>query len=117
MRTVITARLPGVTVTIGDPLRQLIYLCLGLALMIGVCLIDYSRIGRRARDCTLMLAVLLLLGGFVFGVTVNGMAGWVYFMGVSVSINLFWPLFAPLYGGILYQYRQEGMKGLGKCLA
>lgn len=117
VRTVITARLPGVTVTIGDPLRQLIYLCLGLALMIGVCLIDYSRIGRRARGCTLMLAVLLLLGGFVFGVTVNGMAGWVYFMGVAVSINLFWPLFAPLYGGILYQYRQEGMKGLGKCVA
>ena len=60
VRTVITARLPGVTVTIGDPLRQLIYLCLGLALMIGVCLIDYSRIGRRARGCTLMLAVMFI---------------------------------------------------------
>ena len=72
---------------------------------------------RALRRALPILAVLLLLGGFVFGVTVNGMAGWVYFMGVAVSINLFWPLFAPLYGGILYQYRQEGMKGLGKCVA
>ena len=31
-----------------------------------------------------------------------------YFAGRVVSINLVWPLFVPLYGGIIYRYRKGG---------
>lgn len=115
-RFLLAAKLPDVIFMTGDVTTQGIYLCLGLALMIGICLADYSRIGRRARTWTLVLALALLAGNTFTGVVVNGMSGYLYFMGYVVSISLIWPLFAPLYGGIVYHYQKKGYLGLGMCL-
>lgn len=109
-------KLPGVSFMTGDVTREGLYLCLGLALMIGICLIDYSRIGRRARTCSLVLALVLMAGNLFAGIVVNGMSGYLYFAGRVVSINLVWPLFVPLYGGIIYRYRKGGYQGLAACL-
>lgn len=119
IRVMLTKNLPVVVFMTGDVLRQIIYLALGFVVMTGVCFADYSRIGCRARIATLILAGFLLAEMYFGSVMVNGMPTYVFIpgLGQAVSIRPFLMLFAPLYGGILYRYKNGGYGAFGKaCL-
>lgn len=87
--------------------RQCLFMGLGFCLMLGVCFLDYSFIGKYAKPLYLLFAVGMLFYMTQFSYTVNGMH-----RGAILPMYLF----VPLYAGILYQYRKTGYGGLGKCV-
>lgn len=96
--------------------RQLLFLAIGLALMILVCFLDYSRIGAYAREITVVLWVICYLGTSLFGREINGSYRWIAAAFVSIHTGMVSWLFVPLYAGILYRYRGGGYRALGKSL-
>ncbi len=88
----------------------------GAVILVGVCYVDYSQIGYRAKEYTAGLFILLLLGAAIFGVQVNGAVQWMILpvMGVSVNVRLLCFLFVPLYGAVLYHYQGQGYKAIAK---
>ncbi len=101
----------------GNFYRQCIYTLIGLGAMTGVCFLDYSRIGRYSKvlGFFFLFGILILCqnGGLSF---VNGSRSWFVLIPV---INGGYPylkcllyLFVPLFGGILYQNRGTGYRGL-----
>lgn len=89
-------------------IRQCVYTAAGLAVMAGVCLLDYSVIGKYAG-----------IGGFAF----LGTIGLLCSLDILPHINGGHPylksltyLFVPLYGGILYKNRGRGYRGAGAGL-
>jgi len=94
--------------------KYFIILLFGLAVMILFCYMDYTRIGKHAKLKMFVLTGILLLGTLVFGMSVNGMKIFIYFAGITVNVKLVVPIFAPFYGAVLYSYRGQGYKALGK---
>ncbi|HBA62775.1 MAG TPA: FtsW/RodA/SpoVE family cell cycle protein [Lachnospiraceae bacterium] len=94
--------------------RQLLWMGVGFGVMIGVCFFDYSRIGMYAKQITIGLCVLLLLGKLFWGRTVNGSLGWICIGRISISLQMTALLFVPLYAAVLYAFRGEGRKVLFK---
>lgn len=97
--------------------RQCVYTLLGLAMMVGVCFFDYSRIGRHSK----ILAFFFLSGIWVICQTggtfmINGNQSWFVLFpmrngGYPYFKSLLY-LFVPLFGGILYKNRGEGYRGV-----
>lgn len=114
LRAVLQARLePLYDVPDIGSARQFLYLLLGVAVMIGVCCFDYSRIGKYARRIYLVLAAALLLWLPFRTVKVNGMGRWIYVTpGIQISAIMVLLLFIPLYAAILYSCRGQGYKGM-----
>lgn len=97
--------------------KQFFYLALSFAAMLGVCWLDYSRIGRHAKALTLGLTLLLLISGRFLGMPVNYSQHWIrlpFGFGLNVSVAVF--LFVPLYGAVLYSYRKQGYLALLKAV-
>lgn len=94
---------------------ELPMLLLGLALMIGICYVDYTRIAKRARELMVGYLILILLGISFLGGSVNGARRWIVVGGLFTMniVNLLW-LTVPLFAAILYRYRGESYKALGK---
>lgn len=90
-------------------------LLLGLAVMMAVCFVDYSRIGQWARTIAGVLFGALLIGSF-FGREVNGCVNWLDFGTLTVHIQPLLLLSVPLYGAILYQYRGMGYGGIARAI-
>lgn len=84
---------------------------LGIMAMIIVYFIDYSVIAKYARVIgSIMLGVGVL--GAWFGYTVHG---GIYYIGIGyfkVLATVFFMLYVPIYGAILYKYRNTKWKGL-----
>lgn len=87
---------------------HLVFILIGLGLMIGVCLIDYSRIGYYAKELFLLLLAVLVFGHFFLAQEVNGEINWIMIGHFSLNTKLMVFLFVPLYGAILYGYRGQG---------
>ena len=87
----------------------------GLAVMAGVCFLDYTRIAYRARELMITYFV-LLAAGIGISVPVNGARTFIvfHFLQVSVNVRMALLLFIPLYCGAVYRYRGEGYRGLLK---
>lgn len=100
-----SAWIPG-----GAPKYLLIH-AIGWGVMIGVCYLDYTRIGKHAK----LLMVLGCVGiGFLlafYARSVNG-ANYFYFVNSAISVRIVCFLFLPLYGAVLYQYRGQGYRGI-----
>lgn len=95
---------------------QLVFLLMGLAVMIGICYIDYSQIGLWARGLTIALGIAIFLGIMFSGAEVNGARMWIVIGRFSVNINMIAYLFVPLYGAILYRYRGQGYRAIAKAV-
>lgn len=93
------------------------WLPVGLAVMVGICYADYSRIGRWAREITIAAFVVLIGGMNLFGVEVNGSLQWMSLpiLPIALNVKLLCFLFVPLYGAIVYRYRGQRYLAVGKC--
>ena len=87
--------------------RQCLFMGIGFCLMLGICFLDYSLIGKYAKPLFILYAAGVLFYMTQFSYTVNGMH-----RGAILPMYLF----VPLYGGILYQYRKTGYAGLIKSV-
>ena len=87
--------------------RQCLFMGIGFCLMLGICFLDYSLIGKYAKPLFILYAAGVLFYMTQFSYTVNGMHR-------EAILPMY--LFVPLYGGILYQYRKTGYAGLIKSV-
>lgn len=95
------------------PIQKSIFIViLGLAMMIFVCYVDYSRIGLWAKEFMIFLFLGILIWKQFAGYTINGAQNWFYFGPVSINISMLLFLFVPLYGAALYSYRGKGYRGM-----
>lgn len=95
--------------------------CMGV--MMAVCHLDYSRIGRHAHIIALAAGILCLVGIVSLwassGISgdINGMGVWLSGMSVGrIDLRLCLLLYVPLYAAILYGYRNGGYKDVGTSL-
>ncbi len=86
--------------------RQLIFISAGLLLMVGVYFLDYSFLGRYPKLMWFLL-IAVILGYAPFGKWINNQMAYIYVYSM---------LFIPLFGGIIYAYRNKGYTGILKCL-
>lgn len=95
-----------------------VYYVLAFVVMIGVCYVDYSRIGEKARELTVGLFLILMAGIWFSGTVVNGSVGWISVGGMMIlNVRVLVYLFLPLYGAILYRYRGQGYEVIWKAAA
>lgn len=93
--------------------KQFFYLAVSIAVMTGVCRLDYSRIGRYAKGIYLTLFCFLLLGIVFAASSINGTVRWIGFpFGITVNVTMLLLLFVPLYAAILYAHRGQGYAGM-----
>ena len=94
-----------------------VYYVLAFVVMIGVCYVDYSRIGEKARELTVGLFLILMAGIWFGGTVVNGSVGWISVGGMMIlNVKVLVYLFLPLYGAILYRYRGQGYEVIWKAI-
>ena len=92
-------------------------LAAAIAIMAGICLLDYSRIAQYAEAGMIVFLAALVLGLIFSGGMVNGRAGWISLPVIgAVNVSMLLYLGVPLYGAIMYRYRGEGYRGLWKSL-
>ncbi len=98
----------------GDYIK---WLLMGMLVMIGVCYADYSRIGRWAKEITIVGFVIIFAGIWLFGEQVNGVLQWIWlpFLPFTLNVRLLCYLFVPLYAGIVYHYHGKGYEAIVKC--
>ena len=96
--------------------RNLVFLIAGLVLMMGVCFADYTRIGQRAREIMAVIDI-LLIGATVFSRAVNGAKTFLYLPVIGyITIEYVFLLTVPVYAAILYGYRGQGYRAIGKAV-
>lgn len=95
----------------GGASRNLLIHIAGWGLMIGVCYLDYTRIGKHAGLLMIAGCVGIWFLAKFCSMPVNGV-DYFQFAGYSVSVRMVCFLFLPLYGAVLYQYRGSGYQGL-----
>lgn len=95
----------------GGDLRYLIINMVGWGIMVGICYLDYTRIGKYA-DWLMVLGIIgMMMSGHVAN-QVNGHHYFIWFFGISISLDMLSFLFVPLYGAILYRYRGQGYRAI-----
>lgn len=90
---------------------------IGFLLMCVIYFLDYTVIAKYSRFIGVFILILggLRLTGF-FGVDINGIGNWVGFGRFRVSITSLMMFYVPIYGAILYKYRNGGASDLLKAL-
>ena len=90
---------------------------IGLLLMCVIYFLDYTVIAKYSRFIGVFIFILggLRLTSF-FGVDINGVGDWVGFGMFRVSITSLMMFYVPIYGTILYKYRDGGFMALCKAL-
>lgn len=81
---------------------------LGLTIMCGIYFIDYTVIAKYAK----IIGLLIIFAGIIF-------CGSYYFPGfrrLRFSVSALMMLYVPIYGGILYKYRDGGKKAFLKAI-
>lgn len=87
--------------------RQFLFVIIGLLLMMVICFVDYSFLGRYP---------LLLYGIFLAGLAMGSFLGIFRVTNGQLGIYNILTLFLPLYGGVLYYFRGGGYGKLSLCL-
>ena len=90
---------------------------IGFLLMCLIYFLDYTLIAKYSRFIGVFILILggLRLTGF-FGVDINGVGNWVGFGMFRVSITSLMMFYVPMYGAILYKYKNGGGLALLKAL-
>lgn len=106
----------GMTEYIGHMAgKQVVFLLAGYLLMLLVYYLDYSFLGKYATQIGgIFLAFMVVIKPFRVGV--NGAKSFMYIAGLSFSVPLVMCLFVPVFGAILFQYRGEGYRAIGKSI-
>lgn len=102
-----------------DYLKSIVWMFAGLACMIGICYLDYSRIGKHARLLAGVWIVVMGLSVFKGAVSINGAAyGIPFLLGYVLPIRPFLYLIVPVYAAVLYSMRgnQQGYMGVVKAV-
>ena len=90
---------------------------IGFILMCVIYFLDYTVIAKYSR---FIGGAILILGGLRVagfgGVDINGVGNWVGFGMFRVSITSLMMFYVPIYGAILYKYRDGGFMALCKAL-
>lgn len=86
--------------------KAILGIVLGILAAVGLCMLDYSRIGKWAKAF-----YLALVGLAIFRLIVTG---GVIAMGDMYSYTAVWTV--PLYGAILYSYKGQGYRAVGKSI-
>ncbi|WP_167957518.1 FtsW/RodA/SpoVE family cell cycle protein [Anaerosporobacter faecicola] len=95
---------------------QIIYVIVGFLTMMLFCFIDYTSIGLYGKLGAVAM-ILLLLVSATNGVLIDGQKGYLRFLGTTISLHQLVFLYVPLFGGILYSYKNKGKIGFFKsCL-
>lgn len=90
-------------------IRQIFRLAMAFSVMILVCYMDYSWIGKHARLLAGSYLLFMVLMRHFFALQINGAVRWIGVGGFIVSLSLMSWLFLPLYGAVLYRYREKDM--------
>lgn len=112
IQLLLQSKIQDVTFLPGSDLLHFTYLLAGFSAMIGVCYLDYSRIGGKAKAVLAIFYGLLILGSILFGVELNGLRAWIRVGGITLSLRALLLLTVPVYGGVLYSLRGQGYAGL-----
>lgn len=96
--------------------KHVMHVVLGYAAMLLVYRLDYSILSRFAKPLAAAFLVLALIGSRVFGIEVNGARLYIQIGPMWFFMPALMPLYVPLFCGIMYSYRGEGWKGMGKIL-
>lgn len=99
--------------------RMLLWTAVGFLCMLGICYIDYSRIGKWAKLLAGGWIVIMCTAVFGMAVYMNGAAyGIPFLFGKVLPLRPFLYLIVPLYGAVLYNMRKEqmGYGGIIKAL-
>ncbi|MDO4322412.1 MAG: permease prefix domain 1-containing protein [Lachnospiraceae bacterium] len=119
LQDVLQRQFAGEYSVVIDPGKLFVFLILSFCIMILVCFADYSRIGACAKAITAGMFLVIMAGMAFFGGPINGTRYWIASpLGYSffVSVQMFTLLLVPLYGAILYTYRQQGYRAVLKSL-
>lgn len=83
--------------------RQLIFTLVGFGVIVAVCLMDYSALGRIGIAAGIVLTIVFTIGKRYYFRTINGRTP-------AMSILVY--LYVPIFAGILYQLRKKGLKAV-----
>lgn len=101
----------------AGPSGSIPYMIAGLAVMIGVCLADYTRIAVRARELLILMFLFFAVGPIFFSVSVNGSMNWIEIpLAGTFTLSYVQFLTVPLYAAVLYRYRGQGYSALLKAV-
>ena len=96
--------------------RQALFVAAGFLLMLLVCRLDYSILGKFGWKPALLFLLLMFLGWIFGGVPIHGARRWIRILGFTFSISEGMLLYVPLFGAALYSFRGEGYRVLLKVL-
>ena len=91
------------------------YVVLGYAMMLLVYRLDYSILSRFAKPVAAAFLGFVLIGTR-FAVTINGAKLYIMIGSLKFFMPVVMILYVPIFGGLLYAYRGESYKGMGKIL-
>ena len=91
---------------------------IGFIIMCGIYFLDYTVLAKYAKMIGLFIIAMgiLLLTGF-FGTDINGVRYSVGFGMFRVSATAWMMFYVPIYGAVLYKYRDGGVSALLKAIA
>ena len=94
--------------------RNLFFMIIGLAVMMAVCFADYTRIARHARFLMILFDA-GMLAALLIGFTINGVTNYVDIPIIGyVTVEYLMLPTVPLYAAVLYAYRGQGYRALGR---
>lgn len=96
--------------------RHIEFIILGYLLMLAVYRINYSILGRWAKQAAGAFLIFLLVGGrfSIFSVWTGPTNLYIMLGHLKIYVPIVAYLYLPLYAAVLYQYRGCGYRGLGK---
>lgn len=101
----------------AGPSGSIPYMIAGLAVMIGVCFADYTRIAVHARELLILMFLFFAVGPIFFSVSVNGSMNWIEIpLAGTFTLSYVQFLTVPLYAAVLYRYRGQGYSALLKAV-
>lgn len=101
-----------------SPASGMVTFIIALAVMMGICMIDYTHIGKYAKPAYLCCVGILFLIEVFTGGGMNATIGMLLDVPEFFNVRPYYfiLLLIPLYGGIIYGYRGSGWKGLLKSI-
>ncbi len=96
--------------------KQLMYVVIGSGIMLLICFVDYSTVGRYAGAIGALFCLFLFINIFFTGITFNGSVRYIRIFNINISMAALMYLYIPIYGAILYRHREEGYRAVGSCL-
>lgn len=85
--------------------KQMLTIVVGSLIMIGICYLDYSLLGKYATALILGYLILFWIVYTFHPIMVNGSRGWTNIGPIMVSFRSVLYLYVPLYGAYLYAQR------------